>query len=265
MSTLSADLKEMLSEQLEYRELLYQMTVRDLRLRYKQTVMGFGWAIFMPLVNTAIFSVIFTRVATIDVGAPYPLYAFCGLVAWTFFASALRFSVISLTSNPSLVTKLYFPREIFPFSAVLVALVDFAVASLVLVVLMIAYGVAVTPAIVFLPVIVAAMVIFTAAVSLLLAMGNLFYRDVKYLFEIVISIWMFASSVVYPVTRVGGWLGPVLSLNPMTHLIDALRGVVIDGVAPGPAFAVTALASVALLMGAWVLFHSAEFAFAENL
>jgi lipopolysaccharide transport system permease protein len=128
-----AILTELITEQWEFRELLVRMTARDLLLRYKQTVMGFGWAILMPLVNTAIFSVIFTRVATIDVGKPYPVYAFCGLVAWNFFASSLRFSVTALTSNPSLVTKVYFPREIFPFSAVLVSLVDYAVSALVLV------------------------------------------------------------------------------------------------------------------------------------
>src|SRR4026207_1712503 len=152
-------LREVVAEQWEYRELLVRMTARDLLLRYKQTVMGFGWAIFMPLVNTAIFSVIFTRVATIDVGTPYPVYAFCGLVAWNFFASALRFSVVSLTSNPSLVTKLYFPREIFPFSAVLVSLVDFAVASLVLVGLMAYYHIGVTWAILLLRVVVAVQVL----------------------------------------------------------------------------------------------------------
>jgi ABC-type polysaccharide/polyol phosphate export permease len=258
-------IREIFAEQWEYRELLVRMTMRDLLLRYKQTVMGFGWAIFMPLVNTAIFTVIFTRVASIDVGAPYPVYAFCGLVAWNFFASALRFSVISLTSNPSLVTKLYFPREIFPFSAVLVSLVDFAVASLLLVAMMAYYGIGPTWALLFLPVIIAALVIFTAAIALLLAMGNLFYRDVKYLFEIVISVWMFASSVVYPAGQVGGKLGVALALNPMTQLIDALRAVVIDGVAPGPAFAATAALAVALFIASWLLFHSAEFEFAENL
>src|SRR6476659_4228144 len=104
----------MFSEQLEFRELLFQMTRRDLLLRYKQTIMGFGWAVFMPLVNTALFSVIFMRVAPIDVGAPYPVFAYTGLLAWNFFASSLRFSLTSLTSNPNLVTKVYFPREIFP-------------------------------------------------------------------------------------------------------------------------------------------------------
>ncbi|MFA5911140.1 MAG: ABC transporter permease [Vicinamibacterales bacterium] len=258
-------IREIFAEQWQYRELLLRMTMRDLLLRYKQTVMGLGWAIFMPLVNTAIFSVIFTRVASIDVGVAYPVYAFCGLVAWNFFASALRFSVVSLTSNPSLVTKLFFPREIFPFSAVLVSLVDYGVASLVLAALMIYYDIALSWSILLLPVVVAVQVIFTAAIALLLAMGNLFYRDVKYLFEIVISVWMFASSVVYPVGRVGGRLGALLALNPMTHMIDAFRAVLIDGTAPAPAFAATAVVSVVLFIGIWLMFHAAEFEFAENI
>jgi lipopolysaccharide transport system permease protein len=258
-------LTELVSEQWEYRELLVRMTARDLLLRYKQTVMGFGWAIFMPLVNTAIFSVIFTRVAVIDVGQAYPVYAFCGLVAWNFFASSLRFSVISLTSNPSLVTKVYFPREIFPFSAVLVALVDLGVAAVVLAALMAYYRVAIGWSVVLLPVVVLSLVVFTAAIALLVAMGNLFYRDVKYLFEIVIAVWMFATSVVYPISRVGGRLGAVLALNPMTHLIDAFRAVLLEGRAPDPAFAVASLASVVLFVFAWMVFHAAEFDFAENL
>src|SRR5450759_2696694 len=98
MSHLVADVREMLTEQVQYRELLYQMTRRDLLLRYKQTVMGFGWAIFMPLVNTVVFSVIFMRVAPLDVGMPYPLFAFCGLLAWNFSASSFRFALTSLTS-----------------------------------------------------------------------------------------------------------------------------------------------------------------------
>ncbi len=257
---------ELLSEQWAYRELLVRMTARDLLLRYKQTVMGFGWAIFMPLVNTAIFSVIFTRVATIDVGTAYPVYAFCGLVAWNFFASALRFSVTSLTSNPSLVTKVYFPREIFPFSAVLVSIVDLAVALGVLAVVMAYYGVLAPHAsLLLLPVVVTVLILFTAAAALFLSMANLFYRDVKYLFEIVIAVWMFATSVVYPIGRVGGKLGAVLALNPMTHLIDAFRAVLIEQRMPGLAFSLTFAASVALLAVAWVTFHLAEFDFAENL
>src|SRR4051812_36860810 len=162
-------LTELVSEQWEYRELLVRMTARDLLLRYKQTVMGFGWAVFMPLVNTAIFSVIFTRVATVDVGAPYPVYAFCGLVAWNFFASSLRFAVSSLTSNPSLVTKVYFPREIFPFSAVLVSIVDLAVAMVVLAAMLAYYHVPVGWPIAALPLVLLVAVMFTAAAALVVS------------------------------------------------------------------------------------------------
>src|SRR5258708_3914723 len=172
----------MVAEQIQYRELLYQMTKRDLLLRYKQTVMGFGWAIFMPLVNTAVFSVIFTRVAPIETGVPYPLFAYCGLFSWNFLASSLRFSVGSLTGNPNLVTKVYFPREIFPFASTLVSLVDFLTSSIVLVGLMMYYHVRPTSALVFFPVVLGVHIVFTLGASLLLAMSNLFYRDVKYLF-----------------------------------------------------------------------------------
>jgi lipopolysaccharide transport system permease protein len=256
---------EMLREQVEYRELLATIVRRDLMLRYKQTVMGFGWALFMPILNTVIFSVIFMRVAPVETPVPYPVYAFCGLAAWNFFASALRFAVTSLTSNPSLVTKVYFPREIFPFAAVLVALVDFAVASTMLIVLMAYFDIGVSWTLVLLPGVVAVHIVFTAAVALLLSMGNLFYRDVKYLFDVLLSVWMFATSVVYPVDRVGGWLGVLLSLNPLTPIVDAYRSVILLGQVPGPAFFGAGVLACALLMVAWFRFHRAEFEFAENL
>ena len=112
---LVADIREMVSEQIGFRELLYQMTRRDLLLRYKQTIMGFGWAIFMPLVNTAVFSVIFTRIAPLDTGLPYPLFAYCGLLAWNFSASSFRFAVNSLTSNTNLVRRSTSRGRSFPF------------------------------------------------------------------------------------------------------------------------------------------------------
>ncbi len=141
MTALLTDAREMIHEQFQYRELLYQMTKRDLVLRYKQTAMGLGWAIFMPLVNTIVFTIIFQRAASIHTDMPYPLFAFSGLLAWNFTASSLKFAVNSLTSNTSLVAKVYFPREIFPFSAVIVCLVDTAVASVILVAMMIYYQV----------------------------------------------------------------------------------------------------------------------------
>jgi lipopolysaccharide transport system permease protein len=265
MSRVLADYREMWREQVEYRELLRQMTARDLLLRYKQTVMGVGWAVFMPLVNTAVFSVIFTRVAPLETPVAYPVFAFCGLWAWNFFASSLRFSVTSLTSNANLVSKVYFPREIFPFSSILVSLVDFVVGAAVLVALMIWFRVPVGPHLLWLPLVIVVHVIFTAAVALILSMANLFYRDVKYLFEVAITVWMFATSVVYPVDRIGGWLGAVLKLNPMTPIIDAYRSVLLLNAPPPAALAPAAgVAVVALLLG-WLLFHRMEFEFAENI
>lgn len=264
-ASLGADVREMLEEQVDYRELLYQMTLRDLLLRYKQTAMGFGWAIFMPLVNTAVFSVIFTRVAPLPTQVPYPVFAFCGLWAWNFFSSTLRFAVNSLTSNANLVAKVYFPREIFPFSTVLVGLVDFVVSSVVLMALMAYYGIAPGLSLVWLPVILLVHIAFTTGVALIVSMANLFYRDVKYLFEVAITVWMFATSVVYPVSGVGGKLGAVLMLNPMTPIIDAYRNVILLDTPPGPGFAVTAVLSVLVLMWGWLNFHRAEFSFAENI
>jgi lipopolysaccharide transport system permease protein len=260
------DFQQMVREQVEYRALLLQMTKRDLLLRYKQTAMGFGWAIFTPLLNTVIFSVIFMRVAPIDPGVPYPVFAYCGLWAWNFTASALKFSVTSLSGNASLITKVYFPREIFPVSAVIVSLVDFVVASIVLVGLMWYYGLPAAPTLVMLPAIVLVHLLFTTAIALLLAMGNLFFRDVKYLFDVVIVVWMFATSVLYPADLIGGKLGLMMQLNPMTPIIEAYRSVLLFGHWPaaGPLAAVSA-SSVLLLVFAWTTFHRAEFAFAEQV
>ncbi len=266
LTRLVADVREMLGEQLEYRELLVQMVKRDLLLRYKQTIMGFGWALLMPLVNTVVFSVIFMRVAPLDVGMPYPIFAFTGLLTWNFFATSVRFSVGALTSNSSLVTKVYFPREIFPLSTVVVCFVDLAVASVVVFGMMVWYRVGVGPALLFLPVVVAVQFVFTLAVALVLAMANLYYRDVKYIFEVIITFWMFVTSVVYPVEMVGGRLGQLMRLNPMTPIIQAYRSVLLRNQLPNPAefLAVTAL-SLVLLFAAWLLFHRAEFTFAENI
>jgi lipopolysaccharide transport system permease protein len=266
MTALVTDVREMIQEQYLYRELLYQMTKRDLLLRYKQSIMGFGWAIFMPLVNTIVFSIVFTRMNKVQVDMPYPLFAFTGLLAWNFFASSLKFAVGSLTTNASLVTKVYFPREIFPFSAVLVCFVDFLVASIVVVAMMLWYHVPPSWQLVWLPVVVAIHFLFTTAMSLLLAVSNLFYRDVKYIFEIIVTIWMFATSVLYPLDNVGGKLGVVLHLNPMTPIVDAYRDVLVRGRSPfTPELGIAAAISVASLAIAWVYFHRAEFQFAENI
>jgi lipopolysaccharide transport system permease protein len=260
------DVREMVHEQVQYRDLLLQMAKRDLMLRYKQTFMGAAWAVFMPLANTIIFTVIFTRVARVDVGMPYPVFAYSGLVVWNLFASSMRFSIGSLTSNAALVTKVYFPRELYPVSVILVSLVDFAIASAVLILLMLFNGLTPSASIAYLPLILLVHVTFTTGMALLIAMANLFYRDVKYLFEVVLSAWMFATSVLYPVSLIGGRTAQVLQLNPMTPIVEGYRAAMITGQSPlTPWFYCSAVVAVLLLAGAWLLFHRAEYTFAENV
>jgi ABC-type polysaccharide/polyol phosphate export permease len=206
------------------------------------------------------------RVAPIDTAVPYPVFAYCGLAGWNFFASALKLSLTSLTSNTTLVTKVYFPREIFPFSTIAVCLVDFGVSTVMLAGLMAWYGIVPGVAILWLPVVLLVHVAFTAGIALLVAMGNLFYRDVKYLFEVVLTVWMFLTSVVYPIELIGGRAATWLALNPMTPIIDGYRRTILLGESPmTPAFGAAALLAVVTLAVAWVSFHRAEFSFAENI
>jgi ABC-type polysaccharide/polyol phosphate export permease len=266
MRRIAADLREIVEEQFAFRELLYQMTSRDLLLRYKQTAMGFGWALLTPVLNTLIFSIVFMRVAPLDTAVPYPVFAYCGLLTWNFTASSLRFAVTSLTANPNLVTKVYFPREIFPFAAVAVSFVDLAVAAIPLVAMMAYYGIGLSSALLLVPLVVAVHVSLTTALALMLAMANLFYRDVKYLFDVVLTFWMFASAVVYPVEAVGGTLGLFIRANPMTTIVEAYRNVLLYGRPPDAlTFAAAAALSFVLLPAAWLMFHRSEFRFAESI
>jgi ABC-type polysaccharide/polyol phosphate export permease len=173
--------------------------------------------------------------------------------------------VTSLTANANLVSKIYFPREIFPFSATIVCLVDFVVGAVVLIALMVWYQVPIGPNLAWLPVVVAVQIAFTMALALVLAMANLFYRDVKYIFEVAITLWMFATSVVYPVDRIGGVLGAVLGLNPMTGIVDAYRAVLLLNSPPTIQFWAASAVSVVALTFSWLLFHRLEFRFAESI
>jgi ABC-type polysaccharide/polyol phosphate export permease len=263
---LVAEIVSLIREQVDYRELLWAITRRDLALRYRNALIGLGWAVCAPLLHMLIFTVIFTRVVRLETDVPYPLFAFSGLVPWTLLASSLRVGATSLTVNPHLVTKVYFPREVLPFSTVLVSLIDFVVAFSLLIVLIVYYGFGLTAAALFLPVVLLVQLIFTAALTLLVAMATLFYADVKYLLELGITVWMLATSVVYPVERVGGGLGAVLALNPMTPIIDAYRTVLLAGeLPPLRPFLAAAAVSVLALLASWLIFHRAEFRFAEEL
>ncbi len=262
------------SDLLRYRGLLHSLTLRDLRVRYKQSLLGVGWAVLLPLSMMLVFTFVFTRAidasAALGLDIPYALYAYLGLVPWTFFAVSLGGCVNSLVANRNLVTKVYFPREVFPFSCVLSSFVDFSIAAAVLVGLLLFFHTtgghqfSFPATLAFLPVVIAVQVALTAGLGMLLAMGNLFYRDVRQVFGVAIQLWMFVSGVVVPVPRDGSTLARVLALNPMVPIIGAYRDCVIYGRWPdaGP-FVYASLVAVFLLVGGWLVFRRASYRFAE--
>ncbi len=267
----------MFRELYEYRELLYSLTLREIRVRYKQSLLGVLWAVFVPLAMMLIFTFVFTRALKIEGridlgGMPYAVFVYIGLLPWTFFASSLTGSVSSLVANTSLVTKTYCPREAFPLSCVASSAFDFGIAS-VLLVGVIGYFHFTTDwsfqfhaTLVFLPVVLMVQIVFTVGMAFLLAMGNLFYRDVRYLFSVLINLWMFVTAVVYPLESWRPFCNFLINLNPMTPIINAYRQCLIYGEWPlSLPFAYVAVLSVALLMGAWVLFHRLEPKFAEYI
>lgn len=244
--------------------LLSAIVQRDLRVRYKETLLGFVWALFLPLAQIGVFVMVFSRVVVVETAAPYALYVALGIVPWGFFAAALQTGTVSLTGNIALVTKASLPRAVFPTAAVVVAFVDFAIAVLLVGVLMISYGIGLTSAALVVPLVLAIQVAFTLGLALLLAVGNLHFRDVRYVFGVVLTLWMFATSVVYPVERLGGSTGSLLRLNPMTPIINAYRSLLLHGEIPpaGPLIWSAAVALLTLWAG-WHVFVRAERSFAE--
>lgn len=251
-------------EMFDAREILWALVRRDLIVRYEHALLGVSWALGVPLAQTAIFLLVFTRVARVATEVPYALYAFAGLTAWSFIASAVRAATRSLSDQAGLISRVYFPREALPLGSVVVALVDFAVTLVPLVLLMVWYRVPPTWGLLAVPLVVAVLVALTAGLSLALSMANLFYRDVRHLVEVVLLIWMFASSVVYPIGGIGGVAGRLLALNPVTPLIDAWRALLFGGALPAPASLTYAvLFAVVALAGAWSMFHRVEHLAAE--
>ena len=262
---LRRDLRDMFTELRDYRDLLVLMTQRTFILQYRRALMGAGWAVFMPVLNTIVFTLIFTRVARIETSVPYPLFAYCGLLPWNIFAVSLKNSVSGLVTNKALLTKVYFPREVFPFSTMLVSVIDFCVGLSIVAAMMLYYQIAPTATVFFLPVLFAVQLMFTGGMAMLLAPANLYYRDVKYILDVLIAVGMFATPVVYPTRQVGGTLGMLLQFNPLAPIIDGYRAVLLRGELPhATAFTAAAVFSFCLFAIGWLVFHRAEYAFAEN-
>ena len=219
-SWLAVDIRDLWS----YRELLYFLTWRDLKVRYKQTSLGVAWAIIQPLFTMLIFTIFFGRLAKVPSdGVPYPIFVFAGVLLWTFFSNAVTTSANSLVSNSNLLTKVYFPRLLVPAAAVVAGLVDLLVAFAVLVGLMIYYKVAVTWTILLLPLPILLTTVLALATGTWLAALNVKYRDIRFAVPFVIQLWMFVSPIIYPTDFVPQKWRWLLALNPLTGSIEGFR------------------------------------------
>ena len=249
----------------EYRELLYFLAWRDIKVRYKQTVLGAAWAILQPVLTMAVFSVVFGRLlqAPSD-GIPYPIFTFCALLPWQLFAHALTQSSNSLVSNERLITKVYFPRLVIPISAILAGLVDFGIAFVVLLGMMLYYGITPTAAIVTLPLFLLLAVATALAVGLWLSALNVQYRDVRHTIPFLTQIWLFATPVAYASSLIPepwrAWYG----LNPMAGVVEGFRWALLGQTgSPGSLVLVSAFAVTVLLVGGLVYFRRMEKQFAD--
>ncbi len=235
-------------------------------MRYKQAVLGVAWAILQPFLTMIVFTLVFNRMLKVpssDPTLPYAVFSFSGLLAWNFFSGALGRSGVSLVGNANLLTKVYFPRLVIPFSAVLAGLVDFVISFVILLVIMAAYGIAPQWETVFLPLFVLLAIISALAVSLWLSALNVLYRDVQYLIPFLVQLWMFVSPVIYPIDKIPQSLRVVFSLNPMTGVIGGFRWALLGQQFPGRYLWISTGVVVVLLLGGLFYFKRMERMFAD--
>jgi lipopolysaccharide transport system permease protein len=249
----------------EYRELIYFLTWRDIKVRYKQTVLGAAWAVIQPFFGMVVFTVFFGRLAKISSdNIPYPIFSFAALVPWTFFSNGLGASSAVLVGSTNLVTKVYFPRLAMPIAAVLGGVIDFVLALLVLFGMMAFYGVSPTLNILWLPVFIALAMAAALGMGTWLAAMNVQFRDVRYVVPFLLQLWMFVTPVVYPSSLIKEPWRTVYGLNPMAGVIDGFRWALL-GAPPPPAsmLAMSALTAVLLLVSGTYYFRRMETSFAD--
>src|SRR6185436_7404955 len=247
-----------------YRELLFFLTWRDVKVRYKQTALGAAWAILQPLFMMIIFTIFFGRLAAVDsAGIPYPAFALAGLVPWTFFSNAITASGNSLVGSANLITKVYFPRLIVPAAAMLAGLVDFVLAFGLLIVLMFYYRVPLTTQVLFLPALVLLTALFGLGVGTWMSALNVKYRDVRFALPFLIQLWLFVSSVILPSSSVPAKWRWVLMFNPMSGIIEGYRAALFGLPFDWPALGVATALTIVMLFYSIYSFGKAERTFAD--
>ena len=252
------------SELWEYRELLWLMTTRDIKVRYKQTVLGAGWAIIRPLLTMIMFAVIFGKFAKMPSdGFPYPIFVYAALLPWTFFSTAVTTGAHSLVGAAPLLSKVFFPRLIIPLSSIGGALIDFLVSAGILLLMMVGYGVGWTPQLAMVLPMLVLLVVVTAGIGTLLSAVTVTYRDFTHITPFLVQIWLYATPVVFPLSVVPERWRWLLYLNPMTGIVEGFRSALL-----GKPFDLVALASsfawaIVLLVAAVAYFERVERRFAD--
>ena len=248
-----------------YRELIFFMTWRDLKVRYKQTLLGAGWAILQPFLTMVVFSIFFGSLANVPSdGVPYPIFSYTALIPWTLFSKALQDASRSLVQSSHMITKVYFPRMILPLSSILAGVVDFLIAFLVLIGMMVFYGIFPTSNIWLLPLFILLALVTAVGVGLWLSALNVLYRDINYVLPFLTQLWMFLTPIAYPSSMVPRQFQTLYALNPMAGVVEGFRWVLLgSGQPPGVMTLVSGLAAMVLLISGMFYFRRMERLFAD--
>lgn len=254
-----------LKELWAYRELLYFLIWRDVKVRYKQTALGVGWAVIQPVTTMIVFSVFFGRLGKIPSdGIPYPIFAYAALVPWTFFAQGMGQASNSLVGSANLIKKVYFPRLSVPIASVTSGIIDFSIAFVILLGMMLYYGILPTLNVIWLPCLLVLTVVTSLGVSLWLSALNVQFRDVRHVLPFLIQLWFFATPVAYPSSLLSEPWRTLYSLNPMVGVVEGFRWALLGTeTAPGPMLIVSSLTALALLVGGAFYFRRLEKTFAD--
>jgi lipopolysaccharide transport system permease protein len=254
-----------LKELWAYRELLYFLIWRDVKVRYKQTALGAAWAIIQPVFTMIVFSLFFGRLAKIPSdGIPYPIFAYAALVPWAFFSNGLSQASNSLVGSGNLLKKVYFPRLSVPIASVLSGLIDFLIAFVVLLGMMLYYGIYPTLNVIWLPFLLLLTIITSLGVSLWLSAMNVHFRDVRHTLPFLAQLWLFATPIAYPSSLLSEQWRTLYSINPMVGVVEGFRWALLGvETAPGPMLIVSSMASLALLVGGVFYFRRLEKTFAD--
>jgi len=254
-----------LRELWEYRELLYFLTWRDVKVRYKQTVLGAAWAVIQPFFTMVVFSLFFGRLAKVPSdGIPYPIFSYTALVPWTFFANGLNQAVYGMVSHANLIKKVYFPRLAIPISKVLAGVIDFFLAFAVLLAMMLAYGIVPTVNVVWLPLFLLLALVTSLGVGLWLSAMNVQFRDVGYTVPFITQFWLFATPIAYPSSLLSEPWRTLYGINPMAGVVEGFRWALLGtNTAPGPIIVLSSVMALVLLVSGAFYFRRMERTFAD--